>query len=266
MVKAYLTIDDGPSAMTMQMVDFLESHKIPAILFNRGDRMAEDPDSVINAIQKGFVIGNHGWSHQRASVIDFADVCDEIQKTDALIEQLYEKAGVMRPAKYFRFPYMDRGMGAYFSDPNTLLDDDLQAHLHLLRYGLGHVPEVPGFCLIDKKNKLQDYLRELGYVPVPFENVTLPWYAETEMARSIDALCTFSTSDWALTERHKGKHGFESIRDLKQQIDQDRWLHDSGSHHIILMHDQDELLPVFTGLIDYFLLSGVEFLDFGPDN
>jgi peptidoglycan-N-acetylglucosamine deacetylase len=258
MAEAYLTIDDGPSERFEALVDFLAERKIPAVFFNRGDYMEARPEAVIYGIRKGYVMANHTYSHRRASELSFEETCLEIERTDRILGDLYNKADVSRPGKYFRFPYMDRGMGPYFAE--NFPAEHEAAHLDLLSGGLGHKPEVPGMCLIDKKRKIQAFLKQLGYAPLPVRNVTVPWYAQTEMATAIDSLCTFSTSDWALLERHKGKHGVDRVQDLKDKIDSDPWLKNEKSAHIVLAHDQAEIHEVTKSLIVHFLQRGFQFI------
>ncbi len=261
MRKAYLTIDDGPSEKFTELVDFLSERKIPAVFFNRGDNMDARPDAVLYGIERGFVMANHTYSHGHAVDLPLEKTCDEIRRTDDIIEHLYQKAGVKRPGKYFRFPYMDRGMGAFFVEPDGLAPQHLAAHMELLGAGLGHKPEIPGLGLIDKKRKIQSFLKSLGYTNLPVEDVTIPWYAETEMATAIDSLCTYSTSDWALLERHKGRHGFSTLKDLTDKIDSDLGLKNTASRHIILAHDQAEIHEIAKGVISH-IARDFEFLDF----
>ncbi len=261
---AYLTIDDGPSERFTELVDFLDNRNLPALFFNRGDAMEARPEAVIYAIQKGFVIGNHGYAHMRTLKMELSEICADIARCDEIIDDLYARANIKRAGKYFRFPYMDRGMGACLVEPDTLSEDHKSAHDDLLITGLGHTPAIPGLCHIDKKRKLQIFLQEQGYDPVPFIGVSIPWYANSEMASAIDALCTYSTSDWAISKRHAGKHGFQTVEDLKLKIDNDPWLEDESSSHIVLAHDQAELFEETTDLIDHFCKIGFEFLDFSP--
>lgn len=260
MVNAYLTIDDGPSEKFESLVDFLAERKIPAVFFNRGDFMEERPDAVIYGIQKGYVMANHTYSHKRASTLSFEEICEEIERTDKIIDDLYQKANVKRPGKYFRFPYMDRGMGPYFVEPEGLKKENEAAQVELLSSGLGHKPDVPGMCLIDKKRRVQGFLKALGYTNIPVKNVTIPWYAQTEMAQAIDCLCTYSTSDWALLERHRGKHGYSTVQDLKDKIDNDKWLKDKNSAHIILAHDAGEIHETTKALIAHLQARGFSFV------
>lgn len=262
MPEAYLTIDDGPSEKFTALVDFLHERKIPAVFFNRGDNMDARPDAVLYGIERGYIMANHTYSHGRAEKLSFEETCAEIERTDHVIEKLYQRAGVKRPGKYFRFPYMDRGMGPYFVEPENLDQNHEEAQKELLSTGLGHLPAIPGMCAVDKKRKIQKFLKDHGYTNLPVKNVTIPWYAQTEMAKAVDSLCTYSTSDWALLERHKGKHGFSTLQDLKDKVDQDKWLKDASSRHIVLAHDQSEIHDVAVNVIGYMQDRGFKFLDF----
>lgn len=262
MTEAYLTIDDGPSEKFENLIDFLHERKIPAIFFNRGDYMEKRPDAVIYGIRKGFIMANHTYSHKRTSSLSFDETCEEIHRTDIILDDLYKKSGIKRPGKYFRFPYMDRGMGPFFVEPENLQEDHHEPQMELLGSGLGHKPQTPSAPQIALKRKIQDFLKSLGYTNIPSPGVTLPWYAQSEMAQAIDSLCTYSTSDWALLDRHKGKHGFTNLKDLEDKIDNDLWLRDSSTRHIVLAHDQAEIHDVTKGLIDHFLKRQFKFLDF----
>lgn len=262
MAEVYLTIDDGPSEKFETFVDFLHERKIPAVFFNRGDFMEARPEVVLYGISKGFIMANHTYSHRRASKLTHEAMAEEISRTDQILDDLYAQSGVTRPGKYFRFPYMDRGMGPYFCEPHEMKDEYKDAHFELLSGGLGHEPVVPGMCEIDRKRGIQKILSGQGYEPLLTPGVTLPWYSQSEIGRGIDSLCTFSTSDWALLDRHKGKHGFSTLDDLKKKIDNDDYLKDKSSRHIVLAHEQAEIHDVTTALIDHMLDRNFKFMDF----
>lgn len=105
----YLTIDDGPSLHMKEKLDFLLSHHIPAIWFCRGDYLKQSPHLAEHAINNGFVIGNHSYNHHSFSHLDLKMATREIIETDIIIEKIYKKTGIVRPAKIFRFPYGDKG-------------------------------------------------------------------------------------------------------------------------------------------------------------
>lgn len=260
--KAYLTIDDSPSPQTDGLTDYLREKNIPAILFCRGDRLAENPEPAARAAEKGFVLANHAYSHRRASQLSFAEMAEEIEKTERLIEAAYQKAGKARQGKHFRFPHMDRGCGGWIVDYNALPESSRDTVIRLFGEGLNISLSPPHEEQIVRKEKLQDYLKEEGYTAPPFTGVTHEWYVNTELAQAVDAMFTFSTSDWMITPRHAGKWPCKTLQDLKDKIDNDPWLAAEGSADIILMHDQDGLLDTTKALLDHMLGRKFSFLSF----
>lgn len=263
MPKAYLTIDDSPSERTDDLIDFLSARSVPALLFCRGDRLEENPAPIVRAIQKGFLIGNHTYTHKRASEQTLADCKADILKCETLIEAAYKEAGVARTHKTFRFSYLDRGAGAWVIDFDAVNEERRAALEPVFWEGLNFCDlKKPPAALFEKTSALQDFLKTEGFA-APFENITLDWYANTEIARAQDCFFTFSTSDWMLTERHLAKNWpYKSVEDLKSRIDSDPYLHDNASRHIVLIHDQAEIFQPVCELVDYFEANGFEFLDF----
>lgn len=259
-LRAYLTIDDSPSSRTDDLTGALKQRGVPALLFCRGDRLEQNPAPVARAIQKGFVIGNHAYSHTRFSTLPFETCVAEIEKTEKLIESAYEEAGAQRPGKYFRFPHMDRGAGGWIVDYNAV-PAHREALLRLFGDGLNIDMKKPLAEMTEKKEKLQEYLRGAGFA-APFSS-SLPFYAETEMADAVDAMFTYSTSDWMITTRHAGKWPYKTLDDLKKKMDEDPWLWHEDSAHIILSHDQDETVGTTVALVDYMTGKGFKFLECG---
>ncbi len=257
-VSAYLTIDDSPTRKTADLVRFLVEHDIQALFFARGDFLELDPQPVIDAIKQGMVIGNHNYSHTRASQMSYAQCVGEIERTQALIDVAYEEAGVLQEHKYFRFPHMDRGAGGWVIDYDAA--PEYKDHLMpLFADGLNVSLDKPSQVQIENKHRLQDYLKNNGYSK-PFQDVSFDWYQNSEMASAIDAMYSFSTSDWMLSQRHLARDWpYKTLEDLQGKIDKEL-LSDSTSPHIVLAHDQEEICLKTLALIGYMLDKGVEFL------
>ncbi|MCU4800880.1 polysaccharide deacetylase family protein [Halobacteria archaeon HArc-gm2] len=109
MTTSYLTVDDAPTETLPEKLAILEDHDVPALFFCEGRRLAEYPDHARQAVEAGYHIGNHAYSHQHASELSVDDVREEVAETEALVEDVYADAGVTRPARLFRFPYGDKG-------------------------------------------------------------------------------------------------------------------------------------------------------------
>lgn len=61
--EVILTIDDGPSADTDEMLRILASHRSRAVFFLIGDRAICRPDDVRRMVAAGHLIGNHTQTH-----------------------------------------------------------------------------------------------------------------------------------------------------------------------------------------------------------
>jgi peptidoglycan-N-acetylglucosamine deacetylase len=260
MAEAYLTIDDTPTAHSDALGDMLVRMDVPALFFIRGQRMEESPAPVERLIAQGFVMANHLYAHKRSSALPFEDVEEEIRRTEILIDAAYKAAGVARPGKYLRFPHIDRGTGGWVVDYDAVPARHRDTLVKLFSDGLNVSMEKPAPEAFEKKARLQEWLRAEGFTAPPFAGVTHEWYAETEMAQAIDAMFTYSTSDWMLTERHKGKWPYKSIEDLCRKMDDDPFLSRADSAHIILSHDDpDNLNPVTAALIKHLRGKGIAF-------
>ena len=260
-LRAYLTIDDSPSLHTDDLTDALKKRGVPALLFCRGDKLEQNQEPITRAIQKGFVIGNHAYSHTRFSTLSLEQCVLEIERTEKLIDTAYQNTGKERPGKYFRFPHMDRGAGGWIVDYDAV-PVHREVLLKLFGDGLNIDLQPPSAIMRDKKECLQDYLKKSGFTP-PCPSPSFTWYSQTEMAIAIDAMFTYSTSDWMITKRHAGKWPYKTPDDLKKKIDSDPFLCHENSTHIILTHDQDETVDTTIALVDHLLDKGFKFLEFG---
>ncbi len=269
---AYMTIDDSPTYDTDELTDFLVARNVPAVLFCIGTAytdlhvqcqgMEQLPDPIERAIAKGFLIGNHTYTHRRSSELNFDEVVSEIEKTEALIDAAYKKAGKTRQAKLIRFPHIDRGAGGWVVDYSAAGEygHTLSA---LFGKGLNITLDPPTAAQIEKKEKIQDYLKAEGFSAGLYQGVTFPWYTQTEMKDARDSLYTFSTSDWMMNPdfaEHRHKWPYQSLDALKGKIDNDLWLFSADSANIILAHDHNRMLSVTTSLIDHMLARGIKFL------
>jgi len=117
--KIYLTIDDAPSMHMDKKVSFLKERNIPAIFYVRGEYVEKHCSRVVNAINNGFLIGNHSYSHPYFSQITLEQCFQEILRTEQLIDQCYDVAQKRRPLKIVRLPFGDRGAG-----PNAKIAKD----------------------------------------------------------------------------------------------------------------------------------------------
>ena len=217
----YLTIDDAPSRDFKAKVDYLVSKNIPAIFFCRGDLIEKYPGEIEYAIKKGFIIGNHSYSHPHFSEISLEEAKEQIKRTDERIESAYKSANVKRLAKLFRFPYFDKGG--------------------------------------KNKDALQEYLREQGYVSPVFENIEYAWFKD--MQKDIDFGWTYDCEEWRLKKKYPGKiKTFEDVLQKMEEPNPElggSLLDDSNQ--ILIIHDHEETTKYFFIIIDKLLEKGFMF-------
>lgn len=108
-MNAHLTIDDAPSETLGAKLDALDAHDVPAVLFCEGRRLDDYPALAERAVEAGYHLGNHTYSHPYASDISVDAFEQELARTDRRIEAVYDRTSVDRPARLFRFPYGDDG-------------------------------------------------------------------------------------------------------------------------------------------------------------
>lgn len=233
MPKAYLTIDDSPSSGTKDLVDFLSKRKIPAILFVRGALMEQNPTAIEYAITNGMRIGNHSYAHIPAGKMEPQAWADDLELCDHLIEAAYARCDIARPAKYYRFPYIDRGDG--------------------------QKTEQIDKASIKENNKtsiLQEYLSDQGFKQ-PFQDMPQSYPADAK-----DCLYTYTARDWMLNDKHRGHHNLKTREDLIERASNDKLLKTSDAPHVLLLHDQDGMTHDAIALIDHFYKTGFKFLEF----
>ncbi len=250
--KAYLTIDDVPSKDFRSKVDFLSDKHIPAIFFCWGENMARYEEDLVYAIQKGFVLGNHSWSHPHFSDLTLEECQREIEITDKAIDCVYQKSQIERPAKFFRFPYFDCG-----GDQNIDTDEKMSSV---------STNSNSSFPSNDKKKALQIYLKELGYRQPNFQGITLKWVAESKLLECFDVRCTFDQMEYWLGKPN-APLGLNKAEAILARMDEDfpeggRALNCLETTDIILIHDHepDESIALFYRIIQRYLEKGISFL------
>lgn len=246
-LEAYLTIDDSPSAHTDALTDFLAEEKIPTILFCRGDAMQDNPGAIVRAIKKGMVIANHSFSHRPTGDLSVAEFIADLEKTETLIDASYKQAGIERPGKYFRFPYLDKGDG-----------DRLEWRFGDIIQAVADQRDI-SLSGSEKVKQIQDYLKKQGFSQ-PFAGITHPLYQNRDLAQASDCLLTYTANDWMLNDKHRGSKPCKTLDDLKRQMENDPWLFKGGGPQIVLFHDQPGIKDVTIALIRHMKDKGFEFL------
>lgn len=250
MKSVYLTIDDSPTPRFKEKFEFLYSKNIPAVFFCIGNLMEENSDVMIEAIHKGFHIGNHSYSHPAFSSLTLEECKYEIKKTDDIIDWIYQKANVERTEKWFRFPYGDKGdlkKGFVFS---------------WWRKSNSH-----------RKNTIQTFLKDLGYTQPAFKNVSYNFMHNNGLFTDIDWSWSFDVMEWALLEKKptlRLNTEEKILQRLKKERPKDcrgflgfekRWLA-SDADELLLLHDHEPTSDFFPTIIEALEKLSIQFSDF----
>ncbi len=100
---AYLTFDDGPSKVTVRILDILKEENVKATFFVIGKHVEKYPEIVKKAYEDGHYIANHGYDHDNSKLYKNSESFkEEIIKTD---EAIGDAIGIQNYCSHiFRFP------------------------------------------------------------------------------------------------------------------------------------------------------------------
>ncbi len=94
---AFITIDDGPTLNTPNIIETLKAHKAGAAFFVLKDRIETYPDYIRMMENEGFTIGLHGVSHNGDIYATPTSPLNEMNETnDALYRLLGRRSMVVR--------------------------------------------------------------------------------------------------------------------------------------------------------------------------
>lgn len=111
----YLTIDDGPSLYTKELIEVLNQYNIPATHFLIGNNMKKYPDMTKEYVNRGDYIGMHSMSHNYNRLYKKGRIVEEIIETQKLIK---EQVGIL--PTLFRCPYgSSPGLNEHLRDQVT---------------------------------------------------------------------------------------------------------------------------------------------------
>jgi len=89
-----LTIDDGPTVYTREILAALDTHRVRATFFVVGELVCRRPNVVVEIVERGHNVGIHGWTHTRFPQLSESELRSEIQRTQ---DVLPVRATMVRP-------------------------------------------------------------------------------------------------------------------------------------------------------------------------
>ncbi|WP_419420579.1 polysaccharide deacetylase family protein [Legionella sp. D16C41] len=107
----------------MQIVQTLIDHKVPATGFIIAGSIGKDQWQLLELFRdKGFILGNHTYTHMNLARISAEKYIADVDKADQIIQPLFNGP------KYFRYPYLAEGTGA----KRQKVYDYLAAHHYII--------------------------------------------------------------------------------------------------------------------------------------
>ena len=180
--------------------------------------MEEHLSSIVYALERGFWIANHSYTHPYFSQLSLQEATEEILKTEQFIDRAHHLAGVPRSHKLFRFPFGDKGGGKNFFKIYTGQEKE-------------HV------------DALQELLKREGFQKAFFEGINYEYYLKAGLDHYIDAPWTFDTKDYVVLSKHaQDKSGLHRIEDFLNRLNLNDpgnglGLNDPQSNDIVILHD-----------------------------
>ncbi len=96
----YLTFDDGPSAITLQILETLDEYGVQATFFVTGENTEENPEIIAAAAAAGHTIALHTYSHDYEEI--YASVDAYLQDFERIYNAVEDITGAIPGV--FRFP------------------------------------------------------------------------------------------------------------------------------------------------------------------
>lgn len=83
-----LTFDDGPSAKTAKLLDYLREKDVKVTFFLVGNRINEFKNTVQQEVKDGHEIGYHSYSHKMQPQLSNAQIISDFEKSNKLLKDL----------------------------------------------------------------------------------------------------------------------------------------------------------------------------------
>lgn len=99
--KVLITFDDGPTPqVTSEVLKQLDKYNIKSVFFCQGENLDGNSKIINEILERGHIIGAHGWHHNKITKMTNAKILDDISKMNEILSSQYNYE-----IKYFRAPY-----------------------------------------------------------------------------------------------------------------------------------------------------------------
>lgn len=97
-----LTIDDGPSEYTTEILEILKANDAAATFFIIGSQVPGNEEALQDLIRNKNELGNHAMHDEPSRVLSDVDLIAQIRAVQGKIHEAYAAVGIEPPQNYFR--------------------------------------------------------------------------------------------------------------------------------------------------------------------
>lgn len=97
-----LTIDDGPSEYTDEIMQILKVNGATATFFIIGSQVTQHEETLQDLIRNGNELGNHAMHDEPSRSLSDATLVDQIHSVEEMLHKAYAAVDTEPPPKYFR--------------------------------------------------------------------------------------------------------------------------------------------------------------------
>lgn len=97
-----LTIDDGPSEYTTEILEILKTHEATATFFVIGCHIAGREEVLQTLLRNGNELGNHAMRDEPSRSLGDADLREQLFVVQSKIHDIYSAVDIEPPIRYFR--------------------------------------------------------------------------------------------------------------------------------------------------------------------
>ena len=97
-----LTIDDGPSEFTSDIVNILQANGATATFFIIGSQALGNEETLQGLVRNGNELANHAMYDETSRSLDDTTLADQIGSVEEILHKAYAAVQVEPPPKYFR--------------------------------------------------------------------------------------------------------------------------------------------------------------------
>ena len=97
-----LTIDDGPSEYTNEILQILDANGANATFFIIGSQVSRHEKTLQDIIENGNELGNHAMHDEPSRSLSDTSLVEQIQSVEEMLNKAYSAMNIKLPPKYFR--------------------------------------------------------------------------------------------------------------------------------------------------------------------